>query len=121
VTDAHAISRTMDDYRAYLAGSRGEVSIAKNAYVASRSGWFSTRSAAYLASGKPVVLQDTAWSAHLPVGAGLHPFSTLDEAVDALANVRRDYPAACRHARAVADECFAAERVCARLLEEATG
>src|SRR5258705_3624327 len=91
VTDAHTISATMEDYAAYLARSRGEVSIAKNAYVASRSGWFSTRSAAYLASGKPVVLQDTAWSAHLPVGAGLHPFTTLDEAVQALADVRRDY------------------------------
>jgi hypothetical protein len=121
VTDAHAISGTMADYQAYLARSRGEVSIAKNAYVASRSGWFSTRSAAYLASGKPVVLQDTAWSAHLPVGPGLYAFTTRGEAVGALAAIREDYPAACRHAREVAEECFAAERVCAHLLEEATG
>jgi hypothetical protein len=120
VTDAHAISATMDDYRAYIARSRGEVSIAKNAYVASRSGWFSTRSAAYLASGKPVVLQDTAWSAHLPVGPGLHAFTSLDEAVDALAAIRGDYAVACRHAREVAETSFAAERVCAHLLEEAT-
>ena len=121
VTDAHAISRTMADYRAYIASSRGEVSIAKNAYVAARSGWFSTRSAAYLASGRPVILQDTGFSAHLPIGAGLHAFTTLAEAVDALAEIRRDYAGACRHARAVAAECFAAERVCERLLAEATG
>jgi len=88
--------------------------------VASRSGWFSTRSAAYLASGKPVVLQDTAWSAHLPVGPGLHAFTTRDEAVEALAAIRGDYAAACRNARDVAETSFAAERVCARLLEEAT-
>jgi hypothetical protein len=121
VTDAHAISRTMADYRAYVAGSRGEVSIAKNAYVAARSGWFSTRSAAYLASGRPVVLQDTAFSAHLPLGPGLHAFTTLPEVVEALAEIRRDYAGACRHAREVAAECFAAERVCERLLAEATG
>ena len=61
----------MDAYRDYLHGSRGEWSVAKNAYVALRSGWFSTRSAAYLASGKPVVVQDTGWSAHYPTGDGL--------------------------------------------------
>jgi hypothetical protein len=121
VTDAQAVSRTLADYRTYIAGSRGELSIAKNAYVASRSGWFSTRSAAYLATGRPVVLQDTGFSAHLPVGPGLHAFTTHAEAVDALAMIRADYARACRHAREVAVECFDAARVCARLLAEATG
>jgi hypothetical protein len=121
VTDAQAVSRTLDDYRGYIAASRGELSIAKNAYVASRSGWFSTRSAAYLASGRPVVLQDTGFSAHLPLGPGLHAFTSHAEAVGALAAIRADYAAACRHARDVAVECFDAERVCERLLREATG
>jgi len=119
VVDAQAVSRTMDAYRDYIARSRGELSVAKNAYVATRSGWFSTRSAAYLAAGRPVALQDTGFTAHLPVGAGLHGFSTTDEAVAALAAIRADYPAACAHARAVAAECFRAERVCERLLADA--
>jgi hypothetical protein len=121
VVDARTVSATMDAYRAYITGSRGEVSIAKNAYVATRSGWFSTRSAAYLAAGRPVVLQDTAFSAHLPLGPGLHAFTTRADAVAALDEIRRDYPRAARHAREIAEDCFAAERVCARLLEDALG
>ncbi len=115
------MSATLADYRAYVMGSRGELSIAKNAYVASRSGWFSTRSAAYLAAGRPVVLQDTGFSAHLPLGPGLHAFTTHAEAVGALERIRGDYAGACAHAREVAAECFAAERVCERLLTEALG
>jgi hypothetical protein len=119
LVDAPAISATMTAYRDYVAGSRGEWSIAKNAYVALRSGWFSTRSAAYLACGKPIVVQETGFSAHVPPGPGLHPFTTPEEAVAALAAVRRDYPKACRHARAVAEECFDARRVLGRLLSDA--
>ena len=117
--DGHAVSATMAAYRDYILGSRGELSIAKNAYVATRSGWFSTRSAAYLACGKPVVVQETGFSAHVPTGPGLHAFSTAEEAVAALAAIRADYARACRHAREVAETCFAAERICARLLADA--
>jgi hypothetical protein len=119
LVDAAAVSRTLGAYRDYLAGSRGELSIAKNAYVATRSGWFSTRSAAYLACGKPVVVQETGFSAHVPPGPGLHPFTTIADAVAALAAIRADYARACTHAREVASEHFAAERVCARLLADA--
>lgn len=119
VLDARAVSATMEAYRRYIQGSAGELSIAKNAYVATRSGWFATRSAAYLASGKPVILQDTGFSAHLPTGPGLHAFTNADEALAALAAVRADYAGACRHAREVAETCFAADRVCARLLADA--
>ena len=66
----------MDAYRAYLAQSRGEWSVSKNVYVALRSGWFSCRSAVYLALGKPVVVQDTGWSKYYPTGAGLFAFDT---------------------------------------------
>jgi len=117
--DGHAVSSTMAAYRDYILGSRGELSIAKNAYVATRSGWFSTRSAAYLACGKPVVVQETGFSAHVPTGPGLHAFSTAEEAVAALAAIRADYAGASRHAREVAQSCFAAEQICARLLADA--
>jgi hypothetical protein len=119
VRDAAEVSSTLDGYRDYIVGSRGELSVAKNAYVATRSGWFSTRSAAYLACGRPCILQDTGFSAHLPCGPGLRPFTTADEAVAALAAVRSVYRAACEHARWVAETCFRAEDICQRLLDEA--
>ncbi len=119
VVDAQPISATMAAYRDYVVGSRGELSVAKNAYVATRSGWFSTRSATYLACGRPVVVQDTGFSAHLPCGPGLHAFTTAAEAVAGLAAVRRDYQAASAHAREVAASCFRAEDVLGRLLADA--
>jgi len=119
LADARRVSATMASYRDYLAASRGEWSIAKNVYVALRTGWFSTRSAAYLACGKPVVVQETGFSAHVPPGPGLHPFTTVEEACAGLAAIRADYAAACEHARALAEEHFRAETVCARLLADA--
>ncbi|HZP43127.1 MAG TPA: glycosyltransferase family 1 protein [Candidatus Binatia bacterium] len=116
--DAYAVSGTPEAYRDYIAASRGECSVAKNAYVALRSGWFSTRSAAYLASGKPVVVQDTGFGAHVPEGPGLHAFATMDDAVAALAAIRADYARACEHARETA-RAFDAAAVCARLLADA--
>lgn len=121
VRDARNVSSSLDDYRDYIVASRGELSVAKNAYVATRSGWFSTRSAAYLACGRPCVLQDTGFSAHLPCGPGLRAFTTADEAVAALAAIRTDYRAACEHARWVAETCFRAEDVCRRLIADALG
>jgi hypothetical protein len=117
--DAQAVSGTMAAYRDYLLGSRGECSIAKNVYVATQSGWFSTRTAAYLACGKPAVVQDTGFPSHVPTGPGLHAFTTAEEAVAALAAIRGDYARACRHARETAEAHFAAERVCAKLLADA--
>jgi len=119
LADPRAASATMDAYRDYLLASRGECSVAKNAYVATRSGWFSTRSAAYLACGKPVVVQDTGFAADLEPGPGLHPFSTMEEAVVGLAAVRADYARACEHARMLAERSFAAEAVLGRLLRDA--
>ncbi len=119
VVDAHARSATMARYRRYLQGSRGEWSVAKHTYVALRSGWFSTRSAVYLASGKPVVVQDTGWSAYYPTGAGLFAFATLEEAAAALAAVEADYARHCAAARAVAERELAAPAVLERLLHDA--
>jgi hypothetical protein len=109
----------MEAYQDYLSSSRGEWSVAKNAYVASRSGWFSTRSAAYLAQGKPVVVQDTSFRKYYPVGEGLLAFTTLEEAVSAIESVESDYHRHCDAARSIAENRFAAERVLTELLQSA--
>jgi hypothetical protein len=119
IVDARDVSGTLDAYQAYLAASRGELSVAKEAYVATRSGWFSTRSASYLASGRPVVVQDTGLAAHHPVGEAILPFRDLDEAAAALAEVERDYPRRVRRAREIAAADFDATRVLERLLADA--
>jgi hypothetical protein len=90
--------------------------VGKNVYVETRSGWFSDRSAAYLAGGRPVVLQDTGFSEHLPCGRGLLAFSTREEAAAALETISGDYERHSRWAREVAAEYLAAERVIGRLL-----
>jgi hypothetical protein len=118
IVDAHERSGTMAQYQAYLQASRGEWSVAKNVYVALRSGWFSSRSAVYLASGKPVVVQDTGWSAHYPTGAGLFAFDTLEQAAAALRSVEADYRRHCEAARAVAERELAAPLVLQRLLRD---
>jgi len=105
-------------YQAFIAGSRGELSIAKETYVKARTGWFSCRSACYLASGRPVVTQDTGWPAHLPTGHGLFAFDTLEGAADALRRVEADPAAHGRAARAVAEEFFDSRRVLDRMLDE---
>lgn len=107
-------------YQRFIAGSTGEFSVAKHGYVVSRSGWFSERSANYLASGRPVVVQDTGFSGHLPVGEGLLAFSEPEEALGGIEAVRSRPAAHARAARAIAEEHFAADRVLADLLERAT-
>lgn len=119
VVDGYEKSITMDAYRNHLGHSRGEWSIAKNVYVASRSGWFSTRSAAYLALGKPVVVQDTGFRRYLPIGCGLFAFSTLDEAVSAIERIESNYRLHCEAARTIAEEQFNSETVLTRLLDDA--
>jgi hypothetical protein len=106
-------------YRAYLAHSRAELGIAKNAYVKARSGWFSDRSAAYLASGKPVLVQDTGLAEHLPLGTGLIPFRTLEELVEAVHDLDARYSDHCDGARKLAKEYLSAEKVLSVMLAEA--
>lgn len=109
----------LDGYRAYVQASRAEWSVAKSGYVRGACGWFSCRSACYLAAGRPVVVQDTGFSRVLPVGEGILPFGTLEEAVDAVRRVTRDWGRHARAARTVARECFDAAVVLRRLLEDA--
>jgi hypothetical protein len=105
-------------YPAFIRGSRAEFTVAKDQNVRLRSGWFSERDACYLASGKPVVAQDTGFAAVLPAGAGLFAARALDEAVAAVEAIEGDYAAHCRAARRVAEECFEARGVARRLLRD---
>lgn len=116
VVDSHGVSRSADEYRDYVQGSRGELSVAKNLYVDTRSGWFSCRSVCYLAAGRPVVLQDTGFSEAVPAGIGVLAFSDLDGARSAVEAVEADYDRHSRAAREIAIEEFGAEAVLGRLL-----
>jgi len=103
-------------YRGFINGSRGEWSIAKHGYVAAKTGWFSCRTACYLAAGKPAVVQETGWSTHIPSDKGVLPFSTIEEAADALSKIERDYSTHSKRAREIAEEFFDARKVCRNLL-----
>jgi len=113
-----ALVRTPERYREYVAGSLGEFSCAKGGYVGTRSGWFSDRSACYLAAGRPVVLQSTGFEDVLPVGAGAFAVRDVDEAAAAIAEIRGDYARHADAARELAREFFDAERLLARMLDE---
>lgn len=119
VVDGYPVSRDPWTYRRYLAHSLAEWSVAKHAYVASRSGWFSCRSACYLALGVPVVVQDTGFRRVIPTGRGVLAFATPDEAVDAIARVAADPAGHAAAAREIAHEYFEATRVLRRLLDQA--
>lgn len=116
--DAHAFTTDPWRYRDYIHASRGEFTVAKDQYVAPRTGWFSERSACYLGAGRPVVSQDTGFGNVLPTGEGLFAVSTAEEAREALAMIDRDYEHHSRAARAIAEEFFAAERVLAKVVED---
>jgi hypothetical protein len=104
-------------YPAYIRNSRAEITVAKDQNVRLRSGWFSERDACYLASGKPVVAQDTGFGKILPVGEGLFAFATAAEAASAVEAINADYPRHAKVARSIAEEFFDARRVAGRLLE----
>jgi hypothetical protein len=115
--DPYEVAASPAGYAEFVRGSKAELSVAKSGYVASRSGWFSDRSAAYLASGRPVVAQETGFSEVLPTGEGLLAFSNSEEAAAAVAAVVRDPGRHGRAARALAEEHLDARKVLPRLLE----
>ena len=117
--DAMSVSRSLWDYRDFIQGSKAEFGVAKHAYVSRRSGWFSDRTECYLAAGRPALVQDTGWSAHLPAGLGLLGFTTPEEAIDGLDRIERDYARHARRADEIARECFDASRVLPPFLEAA--
>ena len=118
LVDAHAFTTDPWPYRDYIIASRGEFTVAKDQNVRLRSGWFSERSACYLAAGRPVITQDTGFGTILPTGQGLFAFTTIRDVLDALDAIATDYGRHCRAARSIAEEYFRAETVLARLLSD---
>jgi hypothetical protein len=118
VKNGHDVTISFDSFQHYLYAAKAEFSICKNVYVATRSGWFSDKSVAYLASARPVILQDTGFIEHLPTGEGLLAFSTLEEAKDAIENVSRDYRQHAKKAREIAIEYFESKKALQQLLDE---
>ncbi len=113
------ISRDIDRYRDYIRQSHGEFTVARDQYVRPNTGWFSDRSACYLAAGRPVITQETGFSKFLPTGQGLFGFRTIDDILDAVDAIESDYPAHCEAARELAAEFFAAEKVVGSLMQRA--
>jgi hypothetical protein len=106
-------------YHEFLRTSKAEWSIAKHGYVAARTGWFSCRTACYLALGRPAIVQETGWSDTIPAGDGLLTFSTMEEAVAAIDDVNDHYAEHQAAARALAEQFFEAKKVCNDLLAQA--
>jgi hypothetical protein len=111
-------SGDLDAYRRYIGGSRGEFTVAKDQNVRLRSGWFSERSAQYLATGRPVITQETGFSNFLPTGRGLSGFSTMEDILAAVEAVNADYEGHCRAAAEIAREYFNYDVVLKRMLAD---
>jgi hypothetical protein len=119
ISDPFEVSVNVDSYRDFIRNSRGEFTVAKDQNIRLRSGWFSDRSACYLAAGRPVINQDTAFGSYLPTGRGLFSFQTMDDILAAVDAIETDYSGHCRAAREIAEEYFAAEKVLASLMQRA--
>jgi hypothetical protein len=117
--DALHISGDPEHYRSYIQHSRGEFTVARDQYVRPHTGWFSDRSACYLAAGRPVITQETGFSKFLPTGRGLFAFRTMEDVLAAVDAVESDFEGHCRAARDIAAEYFAAEKVVGSLMQRA--
>ena len=118
LVDPRTVADSPAAYQQYIRQSRGEFLVAKNMYVKTRSGWVSDRSICYLASGRPVVAQDTGLRELFPNGKGLLLYETLEEAADAVQRVSRDEALHRAAARDIAEECFDSDKVLGRLLQK---
>ncbi len=119
LVNPHEAAGGRDGFRSYLQRSRAEFSVAKQGYVKTQSGWFSDRTACYLASGRPVLVQDTGFGKHLPTGKGLLTFTTLEEAVRGIESINANYAAHSAAARKLAEEQLAAPKVLQSILDRA--
>jgi hypothetical protein len=119
VVDPVRLSSDVSSYRDFILKSRGELTVAKDQNIRLRSGWFSDRSACYLAASRPVINQDTAFGSYLPTGRGLFSFQTMDDILGAIDEIESDYEGNCRAAREIAAEHFAAEKVLRSLMSRA--
>lgn len=116
LVDPRQVTHTPTSYQEFIRNSWAEFGIAKSGYVVSGCGWFSDRSACYLASGRPVIAQETGFSRYLPTGNGLFAFAGVDDVLASLEALRGDYEAHARSARSLAEEFFDSRKVLADLL-----
>ena len=119
VVDPAEVCPDLDSYRRYIEASKAEWSVAKHGYVVGQPGWFSCRSACYVAAGRPVIVQDTGFGAVLPVGEGILPFTTIAEAAAAIREIEANYERHAKSARALAEAYFDSAKVLTRLIDEA--
>jgi hypothetical protein len=119
IVDPRQVAAEPATFRQYVQESSAEFCVAQGVYADTGSGWFSDRTVRYLASGKPVLVQDTGFGRTYPVGEGLVAFRTVDDAVAGAARIARDYAMHCRAARALAEEYFDSTRVLRAFLEHA--
>jgi len=119
--DPASVANTPASYQRFIQGSKAEFGIAKSGYVASRCGWFSDRSICYLASGRPVIAQETGFSHQLPTGEGLFAFTTSEDVLEAIEHLRADYSRHATQAGAIAAEHFDSDKVLRRLLKNVGG
>ncbi|MBI4317243.1 MAG: hypothetical protein HY675_02035 [Chloroflexi bacterium] len=117
VRDPYHYAGDPQSYREFIQYSRAEFSVAKSGYIKSNSGWFSDRTACYLASGKPALVQSTGFEWRLPTGKGLLTFSTVEEAVAGINSINKDYLAHCHAARQIAEEHFDSDVVLGFILQ----
>ena len=106
VADPHEVTGSPSSYQQYIAGSRAEILCPKPIYRELKTGWFSDRSVCYLASGRPVIAEDTGFSERIPVGNGLLAFHNIEEAAAAVADIDSNYARHSRAARELAEEFF---------------
>jgi hypothetical protein len=118
LTSAHAFSTDPWTYRDYIQSSRAEFTVARDQNVRLRSGWFSERSACYLAAGRPVITQDTGFGKYVPTGEGLFAFNSTEEIIEAFDAIRSDYHRHSRAARRIAEEYFNAETVLEKVVRD---
>jgi len=119
LVEPNLVCPDIKSYRDYISRSYGEWSVAKGGYVVGRSGWFSCRSACYLAAGRPVIVQDTGFSEVLPVDGGIHAFKTSDDILVAIEKLLSNYNRERQLARDVAVYCFDAQKVLEQLIHQA--
>jgi hypothetical protein len=118
LVDPRIVASTPSRFRRYVASSAAEFSAAQGVYVETSCGWFSDRTVRYLASGRPAVVQDTGFSRRLPVGAGLLPFTTMEEARRAVTEVQANYRHHSASARVLAEEEFDSDKILGRFVED---
>ncbi len=119
ISSSIEVSRDVERYHSYIQNSRGEFTVARDQYVRPHTGWFSDRSACYLAAGRPVITQETGFSKFLPSGSGLFGFSTMNDVLMAVDAIENDYEHHSRAAREIAAEYFDSEKVIGSLMERA--